>query len=144
MPASPASSGAVALDHVTIISDDFDASRPIYDAVLGALGMNHSVEFEDPEEDADDPGTVAAIGYAPDNQPARFWLVAGLRPTRGAHMAFGVDSPEAVEAAFAAARAAGARVVQAPRAWEARQLNYFGMQIADAADNVVEVLHLRP
>src|SRR5438034_1357049 len=57
MPAS------TTLDHITIVSDDFEASRPVYDAVLGALGLAPRLDYEDPEADSDDTGTVAAIGY---------------------------------------------------------------------------------
>jgi catechol 2,3-dioxygenase-like lactoylglutathione lyase family enzyme len=128
------------LDHVTIITDDFDTSRPIYDAVLGSFGMKHSVEYEDPEEEDDDPGTVAAVGYALDGHRTRFWLVAGLTPTTGAHMAFAVSARPAVDAAFAAACEAGAVAVQAPRAWEAEQLGYYGSQVADPFGNVIEVV----
>lgn len=130
-----------ALDHVTIVTDDFGASRAVYDAVLGALGVTHWVEYEDPEEEDDDPGTVAAVGYAVSGQPAHFWLVAGLPPTTGGHVAFGAGTPELVDAAHRAATAAGASVVQAPRRWEAAQLAYYGTQVRDPKGNLIEVVH---
>lgn len=144
MPASPTATAATpsaSLDHVTIITDDFETSRPVYDAVLTALGLRHSVEYEDPEQDEDDPGTVAAIGYGAPGEASRFWLVAGLTPTTGAHMAFGTGSRDAVDEAFDAALPAGAVVIQAPREWEARQLGYYGMQVADAFGNIIEVVY---
>jgi len=132
---------AALLDHVTIVTDDFEASRRIYDAVLGALGLTAHVEWADPEEDDDDPGTVAAVGYGSTTGRAEFWLVAGLAATSGAHIAFGVASADAVERAFEAARTAGAAVVQAPRTWEVEHLNYFGMQVKDPSGNLIEVLY---
>lgn len=128
------------LDHVTIVTDDFKASRRVYDAVLGALGLSPTVDHEDPEGEADDPDTVAALGYAhPDDRPV-LWLAAGLKPTIGAHVALAVPSRRAVEAAHQAGMAAGARVVQAPRDWESVQLGYFGVQFADPAGNVIEIV----
>lgn len=128
------------LDHVTIVTDDFKASRPVYDAVLGALGLSSTVDYEDPEGEADDPDTVAALGYAhPDERPI-LWLAAGLQPTVGAHVALAVPDRELVTAAHRAGVAAGARVVQAPRDWESVQLGYFGVQFADPAGNVVEIV----
>ena len=131
---------SAALDHVTIITDDFDASRPVYEAVLGALGVVSSVDYDDPEGDLDDTGTVAAIGFAAPGEPPLLWLVAGLVPTTGAHLALAVTDPDAVSAAFDAGRKAGARIVQPPRDWEADHLHYYGAQLADPAGNLVEVL----
>jgi catechol 2,3-dioxygenase-like lactoylglutathione lyase family enzyme len=130
---------SVTLDHVTIVTDNFEASRALYDPLLDALGMVPSVDFEDPEGDQDDTGTVAAIGYGSDRM--LLWLVAGQTATSGAHLALAVSTPELVRAAHAAALRAGARIVQAPRDWESSQLNYYGTQIADLAGNRVEVVH---
>lgn len=128
------------LDHVTIVTDDFEASRPVYDAVLGALGLSPTVDYEDPEGEADDPDTVAALGYAhPDQRPV-LWLVAGLKPTTGAHLALAVPHRELVKAAHRAGVAADARVVQEPRDWESVQLGYFGVQFTDRAGNVIEIV----
>ncbi len=133
----------ITLDHATIITDNFEASRPVYDAVLGALVMTASVDYIDPEGDEQDTGTVAAIGYATPGAPPLLWLVAGLTATSGAHVAFAVTDRSLVTAAHSAAVAAGARVVQPPREWEARQLDYFGVQFADPAGNLIEVVHRR-
>jgi catechol 2,3-dioxygenase-like lactoylglutathione lyase family enzyme len=125
------------LDHITIVSDDFEASRPVYDAVLGALGVVPGLDYEDPEGDSDDTGTVAAIGYG---EPVLLMLVAGLRATSEAHVALRVSNRSLIQSAYQAAVEVGARVVQPPREWEAAQLNYYGFQVADAAGNVVEVI----
>ena len=128
------------LDHVTISTDDFEASRPVYEAVLGALGIVSSVDYDDPEGDSDDTGTVAAIGYSAPGGAPLLWLVASLVPTTGAHLALAVTEPDAVVAAYRAGVAAGARVVQQPRDWEADHLHYYGVQLADPAGNLIEVL----
>jgi catechol 2,3-dioxygenase-like lactoylglutathione lyase family enzyme len=129
------------LDHVTIVTDDFGASRPVYDAVLTALGLIASVDYEDPEADEDDTDTVAAIGYATPAGELLVLLVSGLQPTRGAHWALAVGDRDVIEAAFRAGERAGARAVQAPREWEAAHLNYYGAQLADKAGNILEVVY---
>jgi catechol 2,3-dioxygenase-like lactoylglutathione lyase family enzyme len=135
MPAS------ATLDHVTVVTDDFEASRAVYDALLAPLGLTATVDHIDPEGDEDDSGTVAALGYAPPGGRPVLWLVAGQVPTTGGHIAFGVDERAAVRQVTAAAAAAGVRTVQAPRDWEAEQLSYYGAQFADPAGNLIEVLH---
>jgi catechol 2,3-dioxygenase-like lactoylglutathione lyase family enzyme len=132
----PTSTG---LDHVTIVTDDFEASRAVYDAVLGASGLTALVEYSDPEAEPDDPGTVAAVGYGAPGGPALLWLVAGTVATRGAHLALAVSRREQVLDAHRAALAVGATVRQPPRDWEADRLGYFGAQFTDPGGNVVEV-----
>jgi len=132
------------LDHVTIVTEDFAASRAVYEPVLAALGLRPTVEYTDPEADSDDPGEVAAVGYGrPDGRP-ELWLVAGLAPTTGAHLALAAPDRAGVRAAHDSATAAGVRVVQPPRSWEEAQLHYYGTQFADPAGNVLEVLYRQP
>lgn len=128
------------LDHVTIVTDDFEASRAVYDALLVGLGLAASVDYEDPEGEDGDPGTVAALGYAAPGSPVLLWLVAGAVATSGAHLALSVTEPAMVEAVHRAAVAAGIRIVQPPRGWEQAQLGYFGTQFADPAGNLIEVV----
>jgi len=130
---------SASLDHVTVVTDDFEASRKVYDPVLSAIGLFASVEYQDPEVEDGDPGTVAAAGYGLPDRPPVLWLVAGPRPTTGAHVALVVAGRDGVLAAHAAAAAAGVQVIQSPRDWEQAQLNYFGAQFADRAGNVIEV-----
>lgn len=128
------------LDHITIVSDAFESNQPFYDALLTAVGLVPTANFQDPEQDDEDSGTVAAVGYAhPDGQPV-LWLAAGLVSTSTAHVALRVVERDLVESAFSAAVAAGGRVIQAPREWESAHLNYFGCQLADHSGNIIEVL----
>jgi catechol 2,3-dioxygenase-like lactoylglutathione lyase family enzyme len=130
---------SASLDHVTVVTDDFEASRKVYDPVLSAVGLLASVEYSDPELEDGDPGTVAAAGYGLPDRPPLLWLVAGPRPTTGAHIALSVADRDGVLTAHRVASTAGVRVVQPPRDWEQSQLNYFGVQFADPAGNLVEV-----
>jgi|GEM_PF-5014636 len=132
------------LDHVTIVAEDFGASRAVYDLLLGCLGLAPTQDYSDPEGEDGDPGTVAAIGYGdPDGRPL-LMLVAGSTATSGAHLALAVGDPALVRAVHTTARDAGIPVVQAPRDWEADQLHYYGTQLRDPGGNVVEVLVRRP
>jgi catechol 2,3-dioxygenase-like lactoylglutathione lyase family enzyme len=132
------------LDHVTIVAADFEASRAVYDALLGCLGLVPTVDFEDPEGDEDDTGTVAAVGYGTSGGRMLLWLVAGRVPTTGMHVALAVSEPSLVQAAHAAARDAGIPVLQAPQDWESDQLHYYGTQLTDPAGNRIEVLLHQP
>jgi catechol 2,3-dioxygenase-like lactoylglutathione lyase family enzyme len=132
------------LDHVTVVTDDFTASRSVYEPVLAAIGLRPSVEYSDPEADSDDTGEVAAAGYGPPDGRPVLWLVAGRVPTTGAHLALGAADRSEVRASHQAAVQAGARVVQPPRDWEDAQLRYYGAQFADPAGNLIEVLFRDP
>jgi catechol 2,3-dioxygenase-like lactoylglutathione lyase family enzyme len=132
------------LDHVTIVAEDFQASRAVYDAVLGCLGLVPSVDYEDPEGDEDDSGTVAAVGYSDAGGRLLLWLVAGRAATTGAHLALAVTEPSLVQGVHATAIEAGIPVVQAPRDWESSQLHYYGTQLSDPAGNRVEILLHHP
>ncbi|HEX8303538.1 MAG TPA: VOC family protein [Jatrophihabitans sp.] len=132
------------LDHVTIVAEDFQASRAVYDALLGCLGLAPTVDFEDPEGDSDDTNAVAAVGYSDAAGRLLLWLVAGTAATTGAHLALAVTEPALVRAVHATAREAGIPVVQAPRDWESDRLQYYGTQLSDPAGNRVEVLLRHP
>jgi catechol 2,3-dioxygenase-like lactoylglutathione lyase family enzyme len=134
-------SAAPSLDHVTIVTGDFAATRPVYEAVLGALGLIPQVEYSDPEGEEGDAGEVAAVGYAFEATPAVLWLVAGFPPTTGAHIALRAAERAQVTAAYDAAAGTPARQHQAPRQWEDDQLHYFGAQVIDANANIIEVLY---
>jgi len=129
------------LDHVTVVTDDFEASRSVYEPVLAAVGLRALMEYSDPEADSDDTGEVAATGFGPPDGRPLLWLVAGIAPTTGSHLALGAADRAMVRAAYQAAVAAGARVVQQPRDWEDAQLRYYGAQFADLAGNLIEVLY---
>ncbi len=128
------------LDHITVVADDFEASRSVYEPVLAAIGLRPHVEYSDPEGEDGDPGEVGAVGYAGADGRALLWLVAGPAGTRGAHLSLAVGDRDTVRAAHQAGLACGARIVQPPRAWEDAQLHYYGAQLADPAGNIVEVL----
>jgi catechol 2,3-dioxygenase-like lactoylglutathione lyase family enzyme len=130
------------LDHVTIVTDDFEASRPVYDAVFGAIGMAPVTDFVDPEAEEGDPGTVAAVGYAPAGSTPVVVLAAGMRSTTNSHFALAVSDRMLIDAVQRAiVGIEGAELLQGARDWEERQLGYYGIQITDPRSNIIELLH---
>jgi catechol 2,3-dioxygenase-like lactoylglutathione lyase family enzyme len=125
-------------DHVTISASDFAASRRVYDAALGALGFVPVIELVDEEEDAS-PAEAAGWAAGPDG-PAIVWLVDGLRPTTGAHLALHVDDRDAVIAFHQAALAVGGRSHDAPRRWPIYRRGEFHAIVADPDGNLIEAI----
>ena len=125
------------LDHVTIAAADFPASLAFYDAVFTALGWVRAVELVDEEEE---DAEIEVVGWGAPEGPAGFWLVEGLLPTTGLHLA--VDAPDAaaVERFHAAAVAAGGRSHDAPRRWPIIRRGQFNAIVADPAGNLIEAV----
>ena len=124
---------AVMLDHVSIQCADMAASSSFYDAVLAPLGGQRVMDFGE------------AIGYGVPPRPD-FWI--GAQTTgegfRESHLAFSAPSRAAVQAFFAAARAAGAEILHEPRLWPEYHESYYGAFVRDPDGNNVEaVCHLQ-
>ncbi|MCW2524670.1 MAG: Glyoxalase/bleomycin resistance protein/dioxygenase [Frankiales bacterium] len=141
MSPAPGAQPAVWLDHVTVITEHFAPARAVYDALCAALGLLAELDYQDPEEDGADSGTVAVLGYRTAEHRLLLVLAAGAASTRGAHFALAVPDRRLIDEAVAAAAAAGARIVQPPREWESRQLGYYGAQLSDVDGNLIELVH---
>ena len=126
------------LDHVTLTVADLPAAQAFYDAALEPLAMTRVVDYLDPEDE--DEAGVEAVGYGPADGEARLWLVAGAPSTTGAHVALRAADAAAVAAFFAAGRAAGGRVRQAPRPWAIYRPGLVTAMLVDPDGNVVEAL----
>jgi catechol 2,3-dioxygenase-like lactoylglutathione lyase family enzyme len=124
------------LDHVTVTASDFATSLRIYDAALGALGMQRLHELGDEEED--DPAVeVAAYGT---HEQAALWLVTGPAPTTGAHLAFHASSAAQVAAFHTDALVAGGTSHDAPRRWPIYRRGEFNAIVLDPDGNLVEAI----
>lgn len=126
------------IDHLTFGVSDFKASTAFYDAALKPLGLKRL--FDVPLEHS---GGVASTGYG-DARPF-FWL-AEQDPTRGKlHVAFGAETPAAVDAFHAAALAAGARDNGAPGPRPYYHPGYYGAFVLDPdGHNIEAVCHTAP
>ena len=135
------------LGHVDLVCSDVERSIAFYLAVLGALGLQDPVEF--PGERGETihylrfprPGS-GSIGLrnvsGPESEQPFELYAAGLH-----HLAFTVESRENVDAAHAAAAAAGAEILHAPRLWPQYHPEYYATFFLDPDGFRVEVAAAR-
>ncbi len=97
------------IDHIGFAVSDLAQSRAFYDAALGAIGL--SVQMEATPDQTESGGT--AIGFGKDGNPF-FWIADNERVGEGTHIAFTVDSRDAVDSFHKAAVAAGGKDNGAP------------------------------
>jgi len=98
------------LDHVFLTVSDLDRSLAFYSRTLAPAGITHVVDFDGkdgPEGHPDLKGFGSGSAFL-------FWLRAGVSEGSAAHVGFGADSKEEVDALYAAAIAAGATDNGAP------------------------------
>jgi catechol 2,3-dioxygenase-like lactoylglutathione lyase family enzyme len=116
------------LDHLGIQVADPEASAAFYDAVLAPLGHGRMLRY----------GPV--IGYG--SQAPAFWIAPSETegPARESHIAFTAADRIAVDAFFAAAVAAGARVLHEPKVWPEYHEHYYGAFVRDPDGNNVEAV----
>jgi len=134
----------VGLGHVDLVCRDLERSLAFYAAVLGPLGLEESflVAGERGEQihylrfPAAGSGS---LGLRQALEEQEFELYApGLH-----HVAFAVESRADVDAAHAAAAAAGAEVLHAPRAWPEYHPDYYATFFRDPDGLRIEVASAR-
>ena len=134
----------VGLGHVDLVCRDLERSLAFYAAVLGPLGLDEPflVEGERGEQihylrfPAAGSGS---LGLRQALEEQEFELYApGLH-----HVAFAVESRADVDAAHAAAAAAGAEVLHAPRAWPEYHPDYYATFFRDPDGLRIEVASAR-
>ncbi|MBX9388335.1 VOC family protein [Streptomonospora nanhaiensis] len=121
------------IDHLSLQVADVAVSAAFYDSVLRPLGGHRLVELGD--------GAVVAFGA---DRPV-LWLVpaVGGGEVREVHLAFSAPDRAAVDAFHAAAAAAGAEVLPAPRVWSEYHPAYYAAFVRDPDGVSIEaVCHL--
>jgi len=122
------------LDHLGLQVADVEASAAFYTAVFAAVGLREAMRHQTPEGDV--VGLCGPAGF-PD-----LWLAPLEAPgSRPVHLALTAPSREAVDAVHAAALAAGAEVLHAPRLWPEYHPGYYGVFLRDPDGNNVEAVH---
>lgn len=118
-------------DHLSVGVRDLGSARAFYDAFFAPLGCANAWAAE------------AELAYGPGGATRQFYLypvsgaqVAGL----GTHIAFTADSRAAVDAAFAAALAHGAKVVRPAGLHPDIAPDYYGTVLLDPDGNKLEVV----
>ncbi|MFF4698390.1 VOC family protein [Streptomyces chattanoogensis] len=116
------------IDHIALQVRDLAASALFYDAVLAPLGGQRTKTFGE------------NIGYGTTGH--NLWLVPATEdtPARELHLAFTAADRAAVEAFHAAAVAAGAESLHAPRVWPEYHASYYGAFVRDPDGNNVEAV----
>lgn len=92
------------LDHVFLTVSDMDRSIAFYEQALAPLGMVHVVDYDGKNGPEGHPDLK---GFGRDGR-IYFWLRGGQADARAAHVGFVADGRAQVDAAYAAAIAAGA------------------------------------
>jgi catechol 2,3-dioxygenase-like lactoylglutathione lyase family enzyme len=100
------------LDHVFITVSDLDRSTAFYTAALAALKITDRVDYAGKDGP---PGHPDLRGFGC-NGRIFFWLRSGVVEGRAAHVGFVAGSAAQVDAAYAAAMAAGGTDNGAPGA----------------------------
>jgi catechol 2,3-dioxygenase-like lactoylglutathione lyase family enzyme len=115
------------LDHVFICVSDIKRSIAFYEQALAPLGIAHAVDYDGRQGPAGHPDLK---GFGADGR-VFFWLRDGTADGRAAHVGFIADNKQAVDAAFAAAMAAGATEVHPPGPQLHYDPRYYAAQVRD-------------
>jgi catechol 2,3-dioxygenase-like lactoylglutathione lyase family enzyme len=115
------------LDHVFISVSDIARSIAFYEKALSPLGIVHAVDYDGRQGP---PGHPDLKGFGAHGR-VFFWLRAGVVEGRAAHVGFVAKGKAEVNAAFAAAMAAGATGIHSPGPQLHYDPRYYAAQVAD-------------
>lgn len=115
------------LDHVFISVSDIDRSITFYEKALAPLGIAHALDYDGRQGPAGHPD-LKGFGA---NGRVFFWLRQGAAEGRAAHVGFIAHDRHAVDAAFAAAMAAGASEIHPPGPQLHYDPRYYAAQVRD-------------
>jgi catechol 2,3-dioxygenase-like lactoylglutathione lyase family enzyme len=115
------------LDHVFLSVSDLRRSIGFYTPVLAALGITTRLDYDGKDGP---PGHPDLKGFGA-NGRVFFWLREGVVEGRAAHVGFVAASTAAVDAAYAAAMAAGATDNGAPGARLHYDPRYYAANVLD-------------
>lgn len=115
------------LDHIFLSVQDLDAAVVFYTAALAPLGIVNRLDYDGR---AGPPGHPDLKGFGAHGRMF-FWLREGTAEARSAHVGFVADSRETVDAAYAAAMAAGATDNGAPGARLHYDPRYYAANVRD-------------
>jgi len=115
------------LDHVFISVSDIDRSIAFYTAALAPLGITQRVDYDGKYGP---PGHPDLKGFGVEGR-IFFWLRKGVVEGKAAHVGFVASSHAMVDAAYAAAMAAGATDNGAPAARLYYDPRYYAANVFD-------------
>ncbi|PCE22182.1 extradiol dioxygenase [Paraburkholderia acidicola] len=115
------------LDHVFLSVSDIDRSIAFYEETLAPLGIAHALDYDGRQGP---PGHPDLKGFGKDGR-VFFWLREGTVEGHAAHVGFVADGKSEVDAAFAAAIAAGATEIHPPGPQLHYDPRYYAAQVRD-------------
>ena len=115
------------LDHVFLTVSDVEHSISFYTAALAPLGIDRLFDYDGSKGP---PGHPDLKGFGADGR-IFFWLREGAADGRAAHVGFVANSREQVNAAYAAAMAAGATDNGAPAVRVYYDPRYYAANVLD-------------
>jgi catechol 2,3-dioxygenase-like lactoylglutathione lyase family enzyme len=115
------------LDHVFLTVSDVERSIAFYTAALAPLGIRRLFDYDGRNGP---PGHPDLKGFGADGR-IFFWLREGAADNRAAHIGFVANSREQVQAAYAAAMAAGATDKGAPAIRTYYDPRYYAANVLD-------------
>jgi catechol 2,3-dioxygenase-like lactoylglutathione lyase family enzyme len=115
------------LDHVFITVSQIDRSIAFYEAALAPLGIAHVLDYDGKDGP---PGHPDLKGFGA-NGRVFFWLRTGMADGRAAHVGFVANGKPQVDAAYAAAMAAGALEIHPPGPQLHYDPRYYAAQVRD-------------
>ena len=115
------------LDHIFLSVTDIKRSIAFYTATLTPLGITKRVDYDGKDGP---PGHPDLKGFGA-NGRIFFWLRQGAADSRAAHVGFVANSQSDVDAAYAAAMAAGATDNGAPGARLYYDPRYYAANVLD-------------
>jgi catechol 2,3-dioxygenase-like lactoylglutathione lyase family enzyme len=125
------------LDHIFLSVTDVQRSVDFYTAALAPLGIAHQHDYDGRDGPAGHPDLK---GFGADGR-VFFWLRKGVAEGRAVHVGFVAESGAEVEAAHAAAMAAGATDNGAPGARLYYDPRYYAANVLDPDSYSLEFVH---
>lgn len=122
------------LDHFGLQVADPGAAAQFYTTAFGPIGLHEAARIDTPG------GPV--VGLAGPGGAPFLWFspVSGPGAGHEVHLALTASSREQVDAVHAAALAAGAEVLHAPREWPEYHPGYYAVFLRDPAGNNAEAV----
>jgi catechol 2,3-dioxygenase-like lactoylglutathione lyase family enzyme len=115
------------LDHVFLTVSDVERSIAFYTSALAPLGISTRVDYDGKDGP---PGHLDLKGFGVKGR-IFFWIKEGRADSRAAHVGFVANSQSEVDAAYAAAIAAGATDNGAPGARLHYDPRYYAANVLD-------------
>jgi catechol 2,3-dioxygenase-like lactoylglutathione lyase family enzyme len=125
------------LDHIFLTVSDADRSIAFYTAALAPLGITMRYDFDGKDGP---PGHPDLKGFGA-NGRLFLWLKQGSADSRGVHVGFVANSEGEVDAAYAAAIAAGATDNGAPGARIYYDPRYYAGNVLDPVGYSLEFVY---